>query len=100
MKDLISEFNAYLLNVKKSSSNTVESYIRDINRYSEYLKTSDRDFLNADTAVLRGYLDYLTMLGKSESTKTRIIASIRCFYKFFSIPLQSFMAGCSKRSGG
>ena len=82
MKDLISEFNAYLLNVKKSSSNTVESYIRDINRYSEYLKTSDRDILNADTAVLRGYLDYLTMLGKSESTKTRIIASIRCFYKF------------------
>ena len=49
MKDLISEFNAYLLNVKKSSSNTVESYIRDINRYSEYLKTSDRDILNADT---------------------------------------------------
>ena len=82
MKDLISEFNAYLLNVKKSSSNTVESYIRDINRYSEYLKTSDRDILNADTAVFRGYLDYLTMLGKSESTKTRIIASIRCFYKF------------------
>ena len=76
MKDLISEFKAYLLNVKKSSSNTVESYIRDINRYSEYLKTSDRDILNADTAVLRGYLDYLTMLGKSESTKTRIINSL------------------------
>lgn len=82
MKDLISKFKAYLLNVKKSSSNTVESYLRDVNQYSDYLKTSGKDILNADYAVLRGYLDYLTMLGKSESTKTRIIASIRCFYKF------------------
>lgn len=82
MKDLISEFKAYLLNVKKSSSNTVESYIRDINQYSDYLKTSGKDILNTDSAVLRGYMDYLEMLGKSESTKTRIIASIRCFYKF------------------
>lgn len=82
MKDLISEFKAYLLNVKKSSPNTVESYLRDINQYSDYLKTSGKDIINSDAAMLRGYLDYLTMLGKSESTKTRIIASIRCFYKF------------------
>ena len=36
MTDYIAAYKTYLLNVKKSSSNTVESYIRDVNQYSEY----------------------------------------------------------------
>ena len=30
------KFKQYLINVKKSSSNTVESYMRDIAQYSDY----------------------------------------------------------------
>ena len=36
MTDYIAAYKSYLLNVKKSSSNTIESYIRDVQQFSEY----------------------------------------------------------------
>ncbi len=83
MKDYIDIFKRFLVNTKKSSSNTVESYMRDINQFVFFCTSSNI----SDTAVvskelLNSYLDYLTALGKSESTKSRIIASLRCYYKF------------------
>ena len=82
MTDYITAYKTYLLNVKKSSSNTVESYIRDVHQYSEYCTSLGKTAEKMDTKDFNGYLDYLTVLGKSEATKTRILASIRCFYKF------------------
>lgn len=82
MTDYIAAFKAYLLNVKKSSSNTVESYIRDLNQYSEYSSLIGKTPEIITAEDFKGYLDFLTAKGKSEATKTRILASIRCFYKF------------------
>ena len=75
------KFKQYLINVKKSSSNTVESYMRDIAQYSDYCAAEKTDILSADNGVLRGYLEYLTAIGKSDATKTRVTASVRCFYR-------------------
>ena len=82
MTDYITAYKAYLLNVKKSSSNTVESYIRDVHQYSEYCTSLGKSAEKMGTKDFHGYLDYLTVLGKLEATKTRILASLRCFYKF------------------
>ena len=82
MTDYITAYKTYLLNVKKSSSNTVESYIRDVHQYSEYCTSLGKSAEKMGTKDFHGYLDYLTVLGKSEATKTRILASLRCFYKF------------------
>ncbi len=82
MADYIAEFKDYLLNVKKSSGNTVESYLRDVNQYSDFFKTTGKDLLSADGVALHSYLDYLSLMGKSEATKSRIVASLRCFYRF------------------
>ena len=82
MTDYIAAYKTYLLNVKKSSSNTVESYIRDVNQYSEYCTSFGKSAEKMTSEDFHGYLDYLTALGKSEATKTRILASLRCFYKF------------------
>ena len=82
MTDYITAYKAYLLNVKKSSSNTVESYIRDVHQYSEYCTSFGKSAEKMTSEDFHGYLDYLTVLGKSEATKTRILASLRCFYKF------------------
>lgn len=76
------QFEKYLIENKKSSSNTVESYLRDINQYILYCNSQKMNPENADSAFLGDYLDYLTVKDKSDSTKTRIIASIRCFYNF------------------
>ncbi|MEE1005744.1 MAG: tyrosine recombinase [Acutalibacteraceae bacterium] len=82
MTDYIAAYKTYLLNVKRSSSNTVDSYIRDVNQYSEYCTSLGKSADKTSSDDFHGYLDYLTALGKSEATKTRILASLRCFYKF------------------
>lgn len=82
MSDYIVAYKTYLLNVKKSSANTVESYIRDVHQYFEYCTSIGKSAEKINSNDFNGYLNYLTALGKSEATKTRILASLRCFYKF------------------
>lgn len=83
MKDYINDFKIYLLEVKKASSNTVESYLRDISKFSLYCAANKvKDLGNIDLAFLEKYSKYLNSLGKSASTISRIGASLRCFYRF------------------
>ena len=82
MKDYNDIFKDYLLNVKKSSKNTVESYIRDLTQFSSYCAQNNiNDLKEVSAPKLKSYLEYLTAIGKSEATKSRIKASLRCFYK-------------------
>ena len=63
MKDYIDIFKSYLLNEKKASNNTVESYLRDINQFSVYCTASNiNDAANIDTSVLQKYLEYLSVI--------------------------------------
>ncbi len=76
-------FTAYLYNEKKASENTVESYIRDITQFDTYCTSKNvTDLTKADDKLLAVYFEYLSGKGKSEATKSRIIASLRCFYRF------------------
>ena len=38
MKDYCAEFKNYLIKVKKVSNNTLDSYLRDLQNYLEFLK--------------------------------------------------------------
>lgn len=83
MKKSIESFKNYLVNVKKSSDNTVESYLRDVNQFASYcISVSVTAPAAVNQKVLNDYLKYLTELNKSEATKMRMLASIRCFFKF------------------
>ncbi|MBR7070734.1 MAG: tyrosine recombinase [Clostridia bacterium] len=83
MNQFLSVFQIYLIETKKSSANTVESYLRDLNRFVSYCSAKNCFAPNEVSAdFLRGYLDSLKAEGKSESTLTRIIASVRCFYRY------------------
>lgn len=82
MKDYLDVFKDFLINTKKSSKNTVESYIRDLSQFSSYCAEKNLEDLALITSKeLKEYLDYLKVIGKSEATKCRIIASLRCYYK-------------------
>lgn len=81
MKEYLAIFKDYLLLEKKSSNNTVESYIRDINQFSSYCASNNISISEVDTALLENYFEYLLKVGKSLATNSRILASLRCFYK-------------------
>ena len=83
MKKYITAFKQYLTVEKKSSSNTVESYIRDLTQFSDYcasLKITSAQKIK--TATINNYLDFLSKQGKSDATKARITASIRAFFRY------------------
>lgn len=82
MKDYMTEFEGYLTDVKKSSANTRDAYLRDVGQFVSYCTMNGtRTLEKVDSNFIEKYSDYLTFLGKSEATKSRIIASLRCYFK-------------------
>ena len=85
MHSFISGFENYLRNEKKSSKNTLDSYLRDIEQFLSYCKMNELlDITAVDSAVIRKYFEYLTVMGKSQATVTRVAASLRCLYAYLN----------------
>lgn len=83
MRNYIDSFKLFLLEVKKASDNTIESYMRDIHQFSDYCTSVNlKDTAGVDTAFLEKYTEHLRKIGKSEATVSRIIASLRCYFRF------------------
>lgn len=76
-------FENYLTDVKKVSTNTLSSYLRDIRQLSVYLQAHEElGLTDADDEALQKYVSYLRSSGKSVSTVSRCIASMKCFYSY------------------
>ena len=81
--DCLEIFEKYLTEVKKASSNTLSSYLRDIRQLGEYLDThTDKELDDATDDELSDYIAHLRGMGKSVATVSRSIASIKCFYGY------------------
>ena len=77
------KYKDYLQNIKKASSNTLSSYLRDIRQFGEYLdEHSEFGFTDADEDTLNGYIAHLRASGKSVATVSRSIASLKSFYAY------------------
>lgn len=76
---LLEEFADFLEHEKRSSKNTVESYMRDI---KQYISSCDKRFEDVNKTDIISYIMEIEGEGKSKSTVSRKIASIRCFYQF------------------
>ena len=84
MDELITKFEEYLEKKKKASANTVISYVRDISGFNKYMCSNYdiTDITNCTDENLYSYISYLTSEGKSTSTITRTLASLRAFFAF------------------
>lgn len=81
--DLISAYETYLVKIKQASANTVSSYMRDIRQYSHWLETHDHgDILSIRQDTVTQYLEALQEMGKSGSTISRSLASLKNFYAY------------------
>ena len=56
MSDIIMRYEDYLIHTKHASDNTVASYMRDLRQYASYLGSEGVDVLDADQAVVSGYM--------------------------------------------
>ncbi|SDY49079.1 integrase/recombinase XerD [Proteiniborus ethanoligenes] len=79
----IMKFNSYLERERELSNNTIESYIRDLKQFDKYSKENGLSSItDANKTLILTYLIYLQKTGKSVSTVSRNIASLRSFYQF------------------
>lgn len=83
MLDLVCAYENYLNKVKKASSNTVSSYMRDIRQFSQWLDDTLRlDLLDVNSDTVAGYLTHLEEEGRSGATLSRNLASLKNFYSY------------------
>lgn len=83
MQGFISKFENYLRNEKKSSDNTLDSYLRDLGQFLSYCEMNEiKEVSHVDKKTVEKFFEYLTVIGKSNATVSRVAASLRCFFNY------------------
>ncbi len=86
MKEKIVEFIEYMGSVKKGTKNTIESYKRDLFKMADFFEKNDLTNIEKVTSTnINSYILFLEKQGKSPSTITRNISSMKsCFHFMLS----------------
>jgi integrase/recombinase XerD len=77
-------FRAYLQLEKSLSENSVEAYLHDIDKFTQFLSFSNPDInpRQAKLKHLEKFLQWISELGMTPSSQSRIISGLRNFYKY------------------
>ena len=83
--DHLPGYEKWLTTEKKAASNTLSSYLRDVRQFLTYLSANGLEPERVNQRILEQYVKHLTAQGKSTSTITRSIASLKSFYTYLLI---------------
>ncbi|HMS98951.1 MAG TPA: site-specific tyrosine recombinase XerD [Saprospiraceae bacterium] len=80
----IKGFEAYLLMEKSLSKNSIEAYLRDVEKLVEYFGVKGIDLMpeKVKGRQIEEFLSYLSDLGLSEKSSARMLSGIKAFYKY------------------
>lgn len=84
-RDLIREYISYVRVEKGLAKNSLESYERDLRKLAAWCEKNGFELLKLTRQDLREWLMDLSRGRISESSKRRLISSVRGFYKFLMI---------------
>lgn len=83
MEENISSFLYYLEHIKGASSNTIQSYQRDLKYLEMYLNKHNKVRIDQlGEKEIQAYLDELKQENKSAATISRTLAAIRAYYQY------------------
>lgn len=83
MKKYIDEFLSYLNFERGYSKNTLESYAKDLSQFEKFLKElAIAEIRGIDSKVIQRFLEKLSSLKLSPSSKSRKLATLKTFSKF------------------
>ena len=80
-------FKAYLQLEKSLSDNSVQAYIRDIDKLTDFLQIK-RNMMKpseVDLGILQDFLKWIAELGMTATSQARIISGIRAFFTYCSM---------------
>jgi integrase/recombinase XerD len=77
-------FKAYLQLEKSLADNSIEAYLRDIDKLTQFLQetSSMANPAEIDLKQLQQFLKWINELGMTASSQARIISGIKAFYKY------------------
>lgn len=78
----IKEFKYYLRIERSLADNTIQSYIRDINKLADYCNQLKIDEKNVKVNDIRNFINHLNTDQISARSQARIISGIKAFYKY------------------
>ncbi len=86
-KSLIKGYENYLKIEKSLSSNTVDAYIRDINKMDGFFNSEDskKKINSINHEDFQNYLTHLNELKINARSQSRVISSMRSFFKYLMI---------------
>ena len=84
-RDLIREYLSYCRVEKGLARNSIESYERDLAKLSRWADKNGLDILNLTREDLREWLIDLARTDLSDTSKLRLISSLRGFYKYLML---------------
>ena len=89
--DYNQEFLEYLLHQKGYSTKTIESYQREIEEFSNYLKSQALELEEVDYQFVRGYLVYLNDKGLKKNSINHRLSVQRSFFNY--LVKQDYLSG-------
>lgn len=82
--DVLQGFKVHLQLERSLSENSVDAYIHDVEKLTQYLSTVDDSISpkNVSGNDLKNFLEWIYELGINERSQARIISGIKAFYRY------------------
>ena len=84
-KDIVSRYRRYLKLEKGYSVNTLDAYMRDVDKLFRYLAAEQVDVLDVKLEDLEHFAAFISDLGIGPRSLARILSGVRQFYRFLVI---------------
>lgn len=84
-KDIVSRYRRYLKLEKGYSVNTLDAYMRDVDKLFRYLAVEQVDVLDVKLEDLEHFAAFIFDLGIGPRSLARILSGVRQFYRFLVI---------------
>jgi integrase/recombinase XerD len=80
-------FKSYLMLERALSENSVEAYIRDVNKLVEFLAIKEYEFSPTEITLnhLEEFIRWINELGLGARSQARIISGLKAFYKYLLV---------------
>ncbi len=84
-KDIVARYRRYLKLEKGYSANTLDAYLRDVDKLLRYLALEQVDVLDVKLEDLEHFAAFISDLGIGPRSLARILSGVRQFYRFLVV---------------
>ena len=83
--NIVKAYQRYLKLQRGYSPNTLDAYVRDLQKLQDYLSGEDKDLLAVELADLQHFAAGLHDIGIGPRSQCRILSGVRSFYRFLQL---------------